>query len=370
MSSIYVELGIGLVLAFLLLSLLVSGINEGFHRVFAIRAKFLWAYLRDLIQGAVDPESEGTTAKRSRLPTSVADVLYRVPLNKMPDGDPRPDFAPPPPPMTTTKRGADGLYERLQGIDRAKGGRTSISQIPANRFAAAVLEFAMAPGSTVDRWLDELRAAGSPLYTPLNGLWGAAGGDVERFRTGVERWFDGEMQRLSRFYRRNVRWVIAVLSILITLFVGLDSLEYGQALLTDQAFRTQVVAVASGNPDKLRNLQATCETLEDQTGETQTAEAAGGQQSQPDPYRCISGVLADPAFAQLLGNSLVRVDLAAQGSPRFSWNGGGWLDRLRSPGHWLGFLLTVIALLFGAPFWWDILRRLTGVRSSASIASR
>jgi hypothetical protein len=33
-------------------------------------------------------------------------------------------------------------------------------------------------------------------------------------------------------------------------------------------------------------------------------------------------------------------------------------------------LLTVIALLFGAPFWWDVLRRLTGVRSSASIASR
>jgi hypothetical protein len=36
----------------------------------------------------------------------------------------------------------------------------------------------------------------------------------------------------------------------------------------------------------------------------------------------------------------------------------------------LQILLTVIALLFGAPFWWDILRRLTGVRSSATISSR
>jgi hypothetical protein len=38
--------------------------------------------------------------------------------------------------------------------------------------------------------------------------------------------------------------------------------------------------------------------------------------------------------------------------------------------HLIQILLTVIALLFGAPFWWDILRRLTGVRSSASISSR
>jgi hypothetical protein len=38
--------------------------------------------------------------------------------------------------------------------------------------------------------------------------------------------------------------------------------------------------------------------------------------------------------------------------------------------YMLQILLTVIALLFGAPFWWDILRRLTGVRSSASISSR
>ena len=96
----------------------------------------------------------------------------------------------------------------------------------------------------------------------------------------------------------------------------------------------------------------------------------GSARSLADPYRCIAGVLANPALAQVLGSSLVRVDLGAAGSPRFIWNGGAWLDRVRGPGHWPGPLLTVIALLFGAPFWWDVLRRLTGVRSSASIASR
>ena len=53
MQSVYIELAIGLVIAFFLLSLLVSGVNEGINRVLGIRAKFLWAYLGDLIDGAV-----------------------------------------------------------------------------------------------------------------------------------------------------------------------------------------------------------------------------------------------------------------------------------------------------------------------------
>jgi hypothetical protein len=359
--SIYVELGIGLVLAFLLLSLLVSGLNEALNRLFSIRSKFLWAYLRDLMEGGVDAKAGGAGGGRSRLPTSVADVLFRAPRNRMPGGDPRPVHAAPPPPMTPTKTGADGLYERLQEIDRAKEGRTSISQIPAKQFAAAVIELALASGKTVDQLLAELKATGSPLYATFNGLWVTAEGEVERFRAGVERWFDGEMQRLSRLYRRSARWVITVLAALVALVVGLDALAYGKSLLSDQAYRTQVVAVASGNPDKLTNLQETCQTLAGRQAE---------QPPQPDPYRCIAGVLANPALAQILRSSLVRVDLEAEGSPRFIWNGGAWLDRVRSPGHWPGLLLSVIALLFGAPFWWDVLRRLTGVRSSASIASR
>ena len=60
----------------------------------------------------------------------------------------------------------------------------------------------------------------------------------------------------------------------------------------------------------------------------------------------------------------MRIDSA--GSTSWSFNGSDWVGRLASPAHWLGYLLTVIALLFGAPFWWDVLRRLTGVRSRSS----
>jgi hypothetical protein len=401
MPATYTELAIGLALAFLLLSLLVSGINEGLSRLMGIRSKFLWAYLRDMIEG----QPAGT--EKSRLPSSVADILLRVPTNKMPGGDPRPEYKAPPPPATPSqKKGAAGLYERLQEIDRGLRGRSSISQIPANRFAAAVIEIATAgPAGTAERqagtaeqagtagqagtaeqartaeqpgtagqagtadhaatvvsWLAGLERSGSPLCTPLNSVWAAASGDIDRFRTGVESWFDGEMRRLSLLYRRNVRWIITVLAVLVTLFAGLDALQYSQALISDQAFRTQVVAVASGNPSQLSNLSATCQTLEDQQQAAHASTSSG-------PYQCISTVLSNPALTLILADPLLGVHLSARGSPVFTSDVNAWWNRVRSPGHWPGFVITVVALLFGAPFWWDILRRLTGVRSRASSAS-
>ena len=364
MASIYIELGIGLVLAFLLLSLLVSGVNEGLNRLFSIRSKVLWAYLRDMIEGEVEVKSRtDTVMRRSRLPNSVVDVLLRAPFNKMPKGDPRPGYGPPPPPPPTaaTELTADVLYQRLQEIDQAKGGRSSISQIPAQRFAAVLIEFAMASGRSVEALLAELQARRSPLYAPLKGIWETADGKLAACQAGVEDWFDGEMQRLSRLYRRSARWVIAVLAVLVSLFVGFDSLAYGQSLLSDSAYRTQVVAVANGNPEALVNLQAQCQELERQKD---------GEQPSTDPYTCISNVLSNPALTQIIGGSLVRIDFAAAGDPGLDMNWQNWQERVRNPARWPGFLLTVVALLFGAPFWWDILRRLTGVRSSASISSR
>ncbi|MGR6921750.1 hypothetical protein ACU635_46530 [[Actinomadura] parvosata] len=79
MASVYVDLALGLVVAFLLLSLLVSGLNEAVVRVLSIRSKFLWAYLRDTLDGVADKAP-------SWLPGSLRDVLVALPFGP----DPRP----------------------------------------------------------------------------------------------------------------------------------------------------------------------------------------------------------------------------------------------------------------------------------------
>jgi hypothetical protein len=358
MQTVYVELAIGLALAFFLLSLLVSGMQEGINRVFAIRAKFLWAYLRDLF----DPPATGP----SRLPTSLVDVLIRLPFNKITTldgkvGDPRPLFGAPPPEAVVAAEPAprmptDDLYRRLRGIDynrpgHNRKGRTGINHIPPARFAVALLELVEGRhAGNVPAWLDTLEEAGSPARTPLAALWRSTTPDLEKFRLGVERWFDGEMERLSRHYRRNVRWVIGILAVLVTLFVGLDAIAYGKTLLTDETFRTEVVAVASGDPGQLDRLRDRCAALT-------------GPEADRDPYRCVDNLLAEPAVTTLFRDALVAVTVQPTGTTTVRLNAGPWFDRLASPAHWLGYLMTIVALLFGGPFWWDVLRRLSGVRA-------
>ncbi|MGP4093236.1 hypothetical protein [Nonomuraea sp. KM90] len=341
MLSVYVDLALGLVVAFLLLSLLVSGLNEAFVRVLAIRSKFLWAYLRDTMDGA--DKKTG-----SWLPAGVLDVFRVLPFLR----DPRPRHndlpAPSEPgrmPEPETQSGDSMiklLYERVREIDHAKRGKTSIANIPPARFAMAVMELAAAQGGDVEQFLAKLQKIDSPLYGHLKGVWETAQRDLDRFRQGVETWFDGEMQRLSMLYRRYVKWVVAVLGLGVTLLFTMDGLEYAKTLLRDNAFRASVTAVAGAGPDAYDELKARC---------------TGG-----DPVPCVTEVLSQPALVKMMDQALVSVSIPEQGDPSVHWNGGTWWDRISTPSHWPGFLLTYVALLFGAPFWWDVFRRITGIR--------
>ncbi|GLX92532.1 hypothetical protein Hesp01_04820 [Herbidospora sp. NBRC 101105] len=389
MVSYYVDLAIGLILAFLLLSLLVSGLNEGIVRLLGIRSKFLWAYLRDTLDGGeqihrvngflrwLDRRLRGVTvlgrrfrstladllppvrnSTRSRLPATVLGVFVKLPFGK----DPRPKFSPSPAPVdiapATPEQApahqgepfTDLLHERLQEIDEARQGKTSIAEIPPSRFSVALLEIASERGG-VDALLAELKRLDSPLYRPLAGLWAKAGVDLETFRKGVEEWFDGEMARLTVLYRRYVRVAVGMLSLLVTLLFSMDSLEYGKTLLNDSAYRSAIAAFAEQGEEALAPIKDQC--------------APGA-----DTYECVTEVLSTPAFVKIFTHAPVSVEIPGTGTPVWKWGGGDWWDRLKSPSHWPGFLLTLVALLFGSSFWWDMLRRLTGLKSKVPNTSQ
>ncbi|MGW4423073.1 hypothetical protein [Streptosporangium sp. NPDC004631] len=363
MISVYLDLAIGLVLAFLLLSLLVSGINEAFVRLLGIRSKFLWAYLRDTLDG-------GPSKGGSWIPAGVADVFAKLPFSRH---DPRPRHEPDPAPSVVEALPVDPyavlaadesppevdvtgrLYGRLQEIDHPTGARTSISDIPPERFSGAVLELVAAEEGGVEGLLAKLEAIGSPFAGHLRGVWEGAQRDMNRFRKGVEDWFDGEMQRLSTLYRRYVKWVVFTLALALTLLFSMDALEYGKTLLRDNAYRAAVAAIAGGGGDGTIALK---DSLRDKCAVPGSVE----------PYSCVTEVFSSPALVKIFDHAVLSVTIPPDDTrdPSFGWNGGAWWSRLTTPGHWPGYLITVVALLFGATFWWDILRRLTGIRGSRS----
>ncbi|MER6945506.1 hypothetical protein ABT294_15900 [Nonomuraea sp. NPDC000554] len=339
--SVYVDLALGLVISFLLLSLLVSGLNEAFVRLLSIRSKFLWAYLRDTMDGV---DAKG----RSWLPATVREVFTALPFAR----DPRPAHSDQPAPVEAEvpaheDKAEDAmtnlLYQRVREIDHPKTGRTSIANLPPGRFAGAVMEMAAGEDGGVEALLEKLKAMKSPLYGHLKGAWEGAQRDLDRFRQGVETWFDGEMQRLSMLYKRYVKWVVAVLGLFVTLLFTMDGLEYGKTLLLDNAFRASVTAVAGSGSDAYDELKERCE--------------------QTDPVACMTDTLSQPALVKMFDHALVSVTIPAGGDPSVHWNGGVWWSRITTLSHWPGYLLTYVALLFGAPFWWDLFRRITGIKS-------
>ncbi|MFD0659670.1 hypothetical protein [Thermocatellispora tengchongensis] len=285
------------------------------------------------------------------------DVFARLPFARK-GRDPRPVHDPEPSPPVVEPMPSDEalragdeaprvdmtarLYARLREIDHAKGRRTSIATIPPNRFGVAVMEMVSAEHGGVEGFLKKLEEIGSPLHGHLSGVWKSAANDLERFRKGTEEWFDGEMQRLSMLYRRYVRWVVALLGLLVVLAFSMDSLEYAKSLLRDNGYRAGVAAIA-GDSDGLSALRTRCA-------------------EQTDPYACVTESFSSPALVQIFDHSIVSLRMPEDGAPGISWNFGTWAERIITPGHWPGFLLSFVALLFGASFWWDILRRLTGLR--------
>lgn len=339
--SLYLDLAIGLIMLFLLLSLLVSGLNEAFVRLLSIRSKFLWAYLRDTMDGA-------DAAGKAWLPAKVRDVFTALPFLRDPrpkhDERPSPSVAEPMP--AHEGAGDDAMtklfYERVREIDHPKTGKTSIANIPPGRFAGALMEMAAGEKDGVEGLLVKLKDLKSPLYGHLKGVWETAQRDMDRFRQGVESWFDTEMQRLSMLYRRYVKWVVAVLGLVVTLLFSMDGVEFTKTLLRDNGYRAAVSAIAASE-EGTASLKETC--------------TPG-----VDPYQCVTDTLSSPAMVKVFDHAIVSLSIPEEGDPSILWNGGIWWDRLTTLSHWPGYLLTYVALLFGAPFWWDLFRRITGIR--------
>ena len=76
--------------------------------------------------------------------------------------------------------------------------------------------------------LDRLKDA--PLGPTARRLWEAAEGDIDKFRTSLEGYFDGEMRRLSGFYRRSIRVVMIGLAIIVAVACNVDAVGLARNL--------------------------------------------------------------------------------------------------------------------------------------------
>ena len=258
---------------------------------------------------------------------------------------------------------------------QAESGAPTDPVEPAARDLASELVRAFPDHLTrqrIDAAVDVLDDA--PLGPTARRLWEGSEKKVDEFRIGLEAYFAGDMARLSGYYRRSIRVVLVGLAILVAIAFNVNAIGLARDLWRNPEGRAALVAqadtlsTASSAPSSAATppsstaptagagvgaIQAECEAQ----NKAQTA-AFNSPDDAAKAFNDIRSCVTDALNAQ---SGLNVIDDAVWLSPH-SWARSWYDGRENWFLHLAGVALTAVALIVGAPFWFDLLKRLTGVR--------
>ena len=156
---------------------------------------------------------------------------------------------------------------------------------------------------------------------------------LEVAQDSIEGWFNDAMDRVSGWYKRRTQIWTLVIALALTLLANADTVQIVKKLWQDPVLRAAVVEEAKVRAQKPRP--------------TVSVE----YQDEDDP--------TNPTVTRNEGNELSGKERELLGQLL------GWHGPFRENLRWsslLGWLLTVLALTMGAPFWFDLLNKFMNVR--------
>jgi hypothetical protein len=204
------DVAIGLIFVFFVLSIVCSAINEFVASMLRWRPSMLGEGIENLLSGTTNVTAEGRALARS---------VHEHPL--------------------------------IQGMIKP-GSHRWPSYIPSRTFVSALLSLGTLPGTvaSAERSIQESidTIPSQHVRDALTGLLSRAGGDVRRFEALAEEWFDDAMERVSGWYRRKVQIALTVIAVVVVLALNVDTVQMASHLWSDNSIRRAVVASASATP--------------------------------------------------------------------------------------------------------------------------
>lgn len=298
-SSNILDVAVGLVFIFLLLSLISSAANELIEAFFKKRAVYLEKGIRELV-GSTD-QGVSKDFVKNIYEHGLINALYR------------------------------GDY-----VDTPKSELPSY--IPARNFAIAMLD--------IWKSKDKLGVAlPSNIEKAMTAFEKVADGKAEVLRQEVENWYNSSMDRVSGWYKRRTQVIVLILGTAITILVNADCIAIAKRLSTDTNMRQAATRLAE-------------DTAKQNSAQGQSVQGGTGSQSQ-----------SEIALSEIRKN---LDTLSGIGLPL------GWDPHPKSlkqvgegiASHWVGWLITALAVSLGAPFWFDVLNKIIVVRSTVKPAEK
>jgi hypothetical protein len=216
-------------------------------------------------------------------------------------------------------------------------GNQHPTYLSAETFAATVIDIISSGKATTT--FDDLRGSvdnfpDGDVQKALSALLRRSGGDMETARKAIEGWFNDAMDRVSGWYkRRTLVWTVIIAAVL-TILSNADTIQVARRLWTDPVLRSKVVAEAQNRAKK----------------PPPTVEYP--DKDEPTEPKVTEGNSVSAQEQQLL-TQLIGWPGNPRDDPFSVW-----------PARLLGWLLTILAISLGAPFWFDMLNKFINIRSA------
>jgi hypothetical protein len=264
---------------------------------------------------------------------------------------------------------AEKVYNHPQ-VTKLKKDSKLPSYIPANNVAIALID--SVKEKTPSQTVAQMEAAYQQFR---NGLGNLPEGDfkvllksvtehtdkLQSLTASIEQWYNDYMDRVTGWYKKNIRLIVLIVGAIVTMVFNVDSIQLIKVATTDPDTRARMNALA----DQIIQDSAMVTTLvteqrnnplyyNDYVNDSSIQEASFAEEVSEDSVAMVD---AETRMQQLKNlNQLV-----------YEWQlPVGW--QIHKTHSWIfivvGWILTTLALSFGAPFWFDLLKRLVNIRNA------
>jgi hypothetical protein len=380
-GSAIIDIAIGIIFVFLLVSVIASTINEIILSLLNMRGKELLAGLQTLLndtnasntkglvnklynhgqifglfKGSFDPKKPGnlpsyipsqnfvmafldiipaaaaelSTSGQSKGIAAAAAAGANAPAAPpvQPQAGVQGDAAPPAPgALAPAQATAAQPTAPLASGQAGAGGSSAQPPAPATGLSQDAALFASLRVAATKLAEDpDTEKVGKPLIAML----AAAGNDAAKLQKSIGDWYNSAMDRVSGWYKYRTQKILFVIGLVLAVALNVDAINILKQLSKDSALRQSIVA-AAGN----------------------AKQPAGGG--------------AAETVGQQMKDAQGQVDQLNNLGIPVGWDHVGDVLKAGTWGYvnlFLGWLVTALAVSLGAPFWFDMLNKIMVVRST------
>jgi len=369
------DIAVGLVLIFIVLSIICSSIQEAFAALAGLRARNLRRAIELLLPDAPGPDNRPIAlSHRTVLGHGLIGAVFGGP--------------------ESSRSWFGRLWNRLKDLMRGcRPGTAASSYIVPSTFAAVVVAILQqnrdqivsrdhlihainattgkvvstgdaetsrvnAPSSsakaTEDRSLKGITNALIAIAwradrTPVDGQ-----GLLTRFEAELASWFETTMQRISGWYTRQVRLFMATIALVVVVVLNVDIVRIASVLAADEQLRIELNSCAD---EALRTRDNDgAQGSDDPANDGETIAQVETVTLCPETYSQLGDLIgALPLGWPTDEPTEDTVDGTVAAPSGWSWH---WI------GHIPGWLLAIAAIMLGGPFWFDFLGKVSRLRGT------